>query len=218
VVSACFEEDDVLVQELMSAEVVTVRPGTSITEAAKVLLDADITAAPVVDAGGGVVGIVSRRDLLADRGVDDPRAHLRAAQLDPTDPPHVVADVMSRAVTTLESGDDDARATHVMLEHGFASVPVVDRGRLIGMVSVTDILRAHTHSDSEIAAALRQRFFDYGESQPIATAVVVDGVVTISDPSDPLAARIAEAVAATTEGVVRVHPTSAPVPVTEASR
>jgi CBS domain-containing protein len=214
VVSACFEEDDVLVQELMSAEVVTVRPGTSIAEAAKVLLDADITAAPVVDAGGAVVAIVSRRDLLAHREVDDPRTHLRGAPLDPTDPPHVVADVMSRAVTTLESGDDAAHATRVMLDYGFASVPVVDRGRLVGMVSVTDILRAHTHSDREIATALRQRFFDYGESQSLATAVVDDGVVTISDPSDPLAARIAEAIAATTEGVVRVHPTPAPVPAT----
>ena len=75
-----------------------------------------------------------------------------------------------------------------------------------------------THPDSEVTAALRQRFFDYGESQPLATAAVVDGVVTISDASDLLAARIAEAVAATTEGVVRVHRATAPASATEVSR
>jgi CBS domain-containing protein len=92
-----------------------------------------------------------------------------------------------------------------MIEHGVASLPVVDDGRLVGMISVTDILRAHTHSDEEIADQLRQRFFDYGDSHSLGDVTVNDGVVTITGSSDHLSEVIAEAVAETTEGVVGVR-------------
>jgi CBS domain-containing protein len=194
-----------LVNELMTRKVLALSPDTSIVEAGRQLLDAGVTAAPVLDESGAIVGIVSRRDLLVDREIQDPRAHLKPAHSDPFDPPHSVADVMTRAVITLPVGADDAEAAHLMLHQRIASIPVVDHGLLAGMISVTDILRSHTRTDDEIATALRERFFAYGEDHPLAEVSVDDGVVTITGAADPLTARIAEAVAETTEGVDRVH-------------
>ena len=61
-----------LVHELMSRDVTTVRAETPIVEAARILLEADITAAPVVYEDGTLVAIVSRRDLILGREIDDP--------------------------------------------------------------------------------------------------------------------------------------------------
>jgi CBS domain-containing protein len=194
-----------LVRELLTRSVVTVRPETTISRAGQLLLDNDVTAAPVVDDDLHVVGIVSRRDLLVGREIDDPRAHLIPAHGDTPEPPHLVHDVMTRNVIVIAPTDDDAHAARIMLEHGLASLPVLEQGELVGMISVTDILRSHTHSDAEIARALRERFFEYGESHPLGTVSVDDGVVTVTDSESPLTTRIAEAVAETTEGVVGVH-------------
>jgi CBS domain-containing protein len=194
-----------LVRELMTRSAATVRADTTISRAGELLLDSDITAAPVVDDNGHVIGIVSRRDLLAGREIDDPRAHLIPAHGDSPEPPHLVHDVMTRNVIVIAPIDDDAHAARIMLEHGLASLPVLEHGELVGMISVTDILRSHTHSDAEIARTLRERFFEYGESHPLGTVSVDDGVVTVTDTDSPLTTRIAEAVAETTEGVVGVH-------------
>jgi CBS domain-containing protein len=188
------KENAMLVQELMTQELVTVHPGTSITEAARTLLDKGITAAPVVDDTGALVGIVSRRDLLVGREIEDPRAHLSAVQPGSAEPPHLVHEVMSGKVVTLAPTEDDAHAARLMIEQGYASLPVTHNDQLVGMLSATDILRSHTHSLAE-----------YGESHSLGRVRVDDGVATISDAANPMTARIAEAVAETTEGVVGVR-------------
>jgi predicted transcriptional regulator len=194
-----------LVHELMTRDVTTVRPATPIVEAARRLLDGDITAAPVVYEDGRLVGIVSRRDLIGGRELPDPRAHLAPLRDAEGEPPHLVREVMTEEVVTVEPDDDTARAARLMIEHGVASLPVRDRGRLVGMISVTDILRAHTHPDEEIADQLRQRFLDYGDSHPLGRVSVEDGVVTITDSRDHLSGVIAETVAETVEGVTAVR-------------
>jgi CBS-domain-containing membrane protein len=194
-----------LVHELMTRDVTTVQLETPIVEAARMLLDGDITAAPVVYENGALVGIVSRRDLIKDREIEDPRAHLAPVHDTPGEPPHVVREVMTREIVTVGPEDDTARASRLMLDHGLASLPVTDDGHLVGMISVTDILRSHTHTDEEITEALRERFFEYGDSHPLGSVTVEDGVVTISDTESHLTAVIAEAVAETTEGVVGVR-------------
>ncbi len=93
---------------------------------------------------------------------------------------------MTREMVTVQPDDDTARAARLMLDNGLASLPVTNDGRLVGMISVTDILRAHTHTDEEIADALRERFFEYGESHPLGAVTVEDGVVTITDTENHL--------------------------------
>jgi CBS domain-containing protein len=194
-----------LVRELMTGDPVTVTPETSIVDAARVLLGRDVTAAPVVYETGHLVGIVSRRDLIAGRELEDPRAHLAPVHSQAGRPVHDVREVMTRAVVSVAPYDDSAHAAGLMIQHRLASLPVVDGARVVGMISVTDILRSHTHGDDEIAAALKQRFFEYGESHPLGTVEVQDGVVTIDADGDRLNAVIATAVAETTEGVVGVR-------------
>jgi CBS-domain-containing membrane protein len=194
-----------LVHELMTTDVTTFQSETPIVEAARILLDGDITAAPVVYENGTLVGIVSRRDLIRSRELEDPRAHLAPVHETPADPPRVVRQVMTRELVTVMRDDDTARAARLMLDHRLASLPVTHDGRLVGIISVTDLLRAHTHTDEEIAEALRERFFEYGDSHPLGSVTVEGGVVTISDTENHLTAVIAEAVAETTEGVVGVR-------------
>jgi CBS-domain-containing membrane protein len=194
-----------LVHELMTRDVTTFRAETPIVEAARILLDGDITAAPVVYEDGTLVAIVSRRDLIHGREIKDPRAHLAPVHDTEGEPPHVVRQVMSRDLITVLPDDDTARAAKLMLDHGVASLPVVSHGRVVGMISVTDILRSHTHTGEEIADTLRNRFFEYGDCQPLGTVTVEDGVVTIADSDNSLSAIIAEAVAETTEGVIGVR-------------
>ena len=169
------------------------------------MLEADITAAPVVYEDGTLVAIVSRRDLILGREIDDPRAPGVPVRRTGSEPPHVVREVMSCDVVTVRPDEDTARAARLLLDHGVASLPVVSRSRVVGMISVTDILRAHTHTDDEIAEALRQRFIEYGESHQLGTVSVRDGVVTIAGSESSIAAVIAEAIAEATEGVVGVR-------------
>lgn len=194
-----------LVHELMTRDVTTFRAETPIAEAARVLLDRDITAAPVVYEDGTLVAIVSRRDLIRGREIDDPRARVDPTPRTEGKPPQVVREVMSSDVVTVLPEDDTARAARLMLDHGVASLPVVSHSHVVGMISVTDILRAHTHPDEEIAKVLRQRFLEYGESHALGTVTVQDGVVTIADSASSLSAVIAEAIAETTEGVIGVR-------------
>ena len=67
----------------MTRSVVTVHPDAQITTAARLLLGHDVTALPVVDRDGRLVGIVSRSDLIRGRVLADPRAHLRPAPSTP---------------------------------------------------------------------------------------------------------------------------------------
>jgi CBS-domain-containing membrane protein len=124
-------------------------------EAGHLLLDGRTTALPVVDADR-LVGMISRSDLLRHRVFRDPRAHPQA-DLDRTEPPHTVADMMTPDPITLPPGADEAEAASIMLQHGIRSLPVVRDGRLAGVVSATDILRAQLRGDSRVAGATDRR-------------------------------------------------------------
>jgi CBS domain-containing protein len=162
-----------LVHELMTPDVTTLQLETSIVEAARILLDGNITAAPVVYENGTLVAIVSRRDLIKGREPEDPRAHLKPVHPTAGDPPRVVREVMTRQIVTVLPDDDTARAARLMLDHGVASLPVTDDGRLVGMISVTDILEAQANSGEEIVDDLRERFLAGGEAHPLGTVRVV---------------------------------------------
>jgi len=190
-----------LVREIMTTDVVTVGPGTSVSEIAHMLLDHRISAVPVLDANGWIVGVVSEGDLLrrvevgtepharwweflvggADRLTGDYiKSHGRRA-----------ADVMTRDVFTI---DDDAPLSAVaeLLEtRRIKRVPVVRRGRLVGVVSRSDLVRAliGAAESAEVAgpvddATLRERVVTTLLREPWASPerlniVVSDGVVQI---------------------------------------
>src|SRR4051812_43152428 len=141
----------------MTRPVVTVPPGAQIDAAARLLLGHDVTALPVVDERGRLLGIVSRSDLVRGRVLADPRAHMRPVATDESPAPRTVAHEMTRDVVTLPPEADEAEFAQVMLGRRVNSIPVVDSDEVVGMVSVTDLLRIRTRSDGEIAVDVRSR-------------------------------------------------------------
>jgi CBS domain-containing protein/nitroimidazol reductase NimA-like FMN-containing flavoprotein (pyridoxamine 5'-phosphate oxidase superfamily) len=193
------------VDELMSSPATTVEPGLPISEAGRLLLGHGVTAVCVVDAAGHLVGVVSRSDLLRHRLVRDPRAHLRPVSQDDTEPPHTVAEVMTKDVLALPPSADEADAAEMMLERRVRSLPVVEDGRVVGVVSTTDLLRAAVRGDERVAADVRARVEDATGQQGTWQLHVVDGVVTITGASSPAERDTLRRLAETVPGVVRVR-------------
>lgn len=108
-------------RDIMTSPVISVPLGTSTGDIAETLHRHRISAVPVVDDSGSVVGLVSEFDLLSRSGA--------AAQ-----------DVMTTAVVSVtpETGVDDVR--HLLVDRKFRRVPVLDGGRLVGIVSRGDVV------------------------------------------------------------------------------
>jgi CBS domain-containing protein len=196
-----------LAKELMTEKVVTIPQGATVADASSVLVSHAITAAPVVDTDGRVVGIVSDGDLLRDRLLPDPRAHLRPAHdAERPDPPRLVADVMTTPVHTVPATAAESEILRMMLAYRIKSLPVVDaEHRAVGIVSRGDLLRGHTRSDEALARDVTARLGELATEGDRWVVEVEDSVVTLAGPPGDSARRLAVLVAASVPGVSRVH-------------
>jgi CBS domain-containing protein len=120
--SATTEQTAVPVREIMTGDVETTTPDTTIAELARQLLDGGYSGMPVVDTEGVLVGMVSEYDVISKRGA-------------------TVAEIMSRGVISVPEDAGTDQVAGIMGLHGIRRVPVVRDGRLIGIVSRTDLLR-----------------------------------------------------------------------------
>jgi CBS domain-containing protein len=189
----------------MTRDVVAVDPEMPVREAARILAERGFTSLPVVDPDGHLVGIVTEADILRERLPDDPRSHLRPVA-DPPDPPGSVGDVLSSTVICLGPAADIADAAAVMSESNIRAIPVVDGGRLIGIVSRRDLLRTLIRDDDDVRADVQQRLDAYAGEPGRWKAHVEDGVVTIHGRvSDDRERDLICALARTVPGVLRVH-------------
>ena len=111
-------------------KVVTIGPRDTIREALRRLAEHNIGALVVVDGQGGLVGIVSERDIV--------RALVRteAILVEP------IAAIMTRDVIIGTPQDDLVAVGNTMTEHRFRHLPIVEGGRLVGIVSVGDVVKA----------------------------------------------------------------------------
>ena len=191
-----------LVREIMTVPAHSLPLGSSMEVAIQLLARAHVSALPVVDADHRVVGIVSEADVLRVHLAPDPRAHLRPVPA-PEDPwPTTLDEVMTPdPVTVLESGDG-AHLGHLGADTGWKSVPVTHDGRLVGVVSRSDILRALTTSDSSIRRRLTREFAELGRARWAVS--VAEGQVTVSGTRGKREARLAEGMASAVPGVRRV--------------
>jgi len=136
------------VQTLLALKGVTVHkiePTASIACAAKILSDHDIGALMVTDVEGAIVGIISERDIvrvLSARG--------RAA-LDT-----LVAEVMTRRVMTCTRHDRVDDIMQRMTEGKLRHLPVVEDGRIIGVVSIRDVVKRQLEEMEQDLDALRE--------------------------------------------------------------
>ena len=132
------------------SDVVTTRPDATIAEVARLLKDKRIGAVVVTDADEELCGIISERDLacgLADHGAD-----LLGMR---------VGDVMTREISTCSPDDGIDRLMRQMTEGRFRHLPVVQDGKMIGIISIGDVVK-HRLQELENEAHMLQDYISGG--------------------------------------------------------
>ncbi|MBL6614169.1 MAG: CBS domain-containing protein [Reyranella sp.] len=173
-------------KDVMTRDVVCIGIKESIFDAAEVLLGAGVSAAPVVDGKGLVIGIVSEADLLrrAEIGTAPARkswlarllaSDAAAAHEFVSAHTRKVSDVMTRTVVTTSEDAMLADVVDLMEQHNVKRIPVVRDGKLLGIVSRSDILEALLSREPEGPAVqpsdqeTRRAVVEALEKQPWAT-------------------------------------------------
>jgi CBS domain-containing protein len=122
------------VADIMATQLITFAPDTNIHEAIHILLEQRISGAPVVDKDGALVGMLSKKDCL--------KITFSTSYHEDWGGP--VSDFMSAPVETLDADLDLVSAAEIFLKSHFRRFPVLRHGRLVGLVSRYDILKALT--------------------------------------------------------------------------
>jgi CBS domain-containing protein len=124
-------------------DIVTIDPGASLADTARLLAEKRIGAALILGADRRLVGIISERDIvqaLAARG---------AAALD-----EPVSQTMTRKVETCNENETISSIMERMTKGKFRHVPVIDQGRLIGIVSIGDVVKHRLREMEHESAAM----------------------------------------------------------------
>jgi CBS domain-containing protein len=137
----------------MTSPVVTVHPGATVAEVARLMLERNVSGLPVVDADGRMVGLITKADVvekhaqvhlpiyLAILGYTVP---IRVRHTD-EEIRHVLAvtarDLMRTEPVTIDPGSTVDKAATLMVEHSVNPVPVMDDGQLVGIIGHDDIIR-----------------------------------------------------------------------------
>jgi CBS domain-containing protein len=146
------KEDAMRARDVMTRRVVCLPFDASVFDAAELLLGAGVSAVPVVDAEGVMVGIVSEADLMrrGEIGTSPQRSWLRRLLTDGAaaardfvqSHSRRVAEVMTRPVITAGEETEIAELVRLMEAHGVKRIPIVDRGKVKGIVSRANLVQA----------------------------------------------------------------------------
>ena len=120
------------------AQVETVRPNVTVQQICDQLSAKHIGAAVVLGAGGEVIGVVSERDIIHAVAKHGPGALSRS-----------IDEIMTRDVVSCKLADTSADLMEMMTRGRFRHVPVVEGGRLVGIVSIGDVVKRRIE-DSEL--------------------------------------------------------------------
>ena len=143
-----------LVREVMTAPAVTVAPDTAVGTVARTMIDRGVGAVAVVDSRAVLVGIITESDLLVrqatlhfptyfglldallpvggDRNLDDELRRVLAV---------TAKEAMTHAAHTTGPDEDVGTVAHYMVQHHIHAVPVLEEGRLVGMLFPRDVVR-----------------------------------------------------------------------------
>jgi len=157
-------ESTVRVGHVMTRDVVSVTPDTPLKDVAAALVERGISGLPVCDADGAVVGVLSEADLLVKQGGSPERSGgLFAWLVETASAPdlaklraHTAGEAMTSPAVTVETASPVSEAARTMVSLGVNRLPVVEDGRLVGIVTRADLVRLFTRSDEEIARDIRQ--------------------------------------------------------------
>ena len=142
------------VKDIMTRDVVTVSPETEILQAVKILLENHINGVPVMDADGNIVGILCQSDLVAQqKKIPTPSLFTLLDGFIPlTSLKHIEKEVQKIAATsvthamtpdpvTVQSDATVEEVATIMVNKNFHTIPVMEEGKLVGIVGKEDILR-----------------------------------------------------------------------------
>lgn len=137
------------IADLMSQDVVTVRPETPVSEMKDLFHKHTISGAPVADAHGNLLGVVSLSDLSREKPVEEPKEVAFYANPSwgtirfPTagGDTQTVADIMTNLVISADQDEDLERAADLMVNHGIHRVIVTSAGKVVGVVSSFDLVK-----------------------------------------------------------------------------
>ncbi len=141
------------VRRLMTPEVVTVSPDTPFKQVGELMAEHQISAVPVVDPDGVVIGLVSEADLMLKSEAAEGEAggwsrdsRERRAKTNA----QTAEGLMSSPAITVEPEASLASAARAMRKHGVKRLPVVENGTLVGILSRADVLKSYLRSDDDI--------------------------------------------------------------------
>jgi Predicted signal-transduction protein containing cAMP-binding and CBS domains len=126
-------------------DIISVSPGEPVSKVVALLTDHRIGAVPVVDDNNGVVGIMSERDIIYRLNSDGP------AMLE-----WPVEKVMTAAVVTVPSDTGLLGGLALMTQRRIRHLPVVDEGRMVGFISIGDLVKARMDGIEAEANAMRE--------------------------------------------------------------
>jgi CBS domain-containing protein len=178
------------VRDVMTTRVIWVKKNASFREMAAALREHRVSAFPVVDDDGKVIGVVSEADLLTKEalGIDPDgmpgmitgplrrKEHIKALGI-------TAGDLMTSPPVTVAPEDTVEHAARLMFRRKVKRLPVVDgSAHLVGIISRADVLAVFSRSDEEIREEIKDNIIRDGLLTDPATfgVIVKDGVVTLA--------------------------------------
>jgi len=202
------------IEALMTTDVVTVAPETSLRDVAALLNEKRISGVPVCDESGAVLGVISEADIIRKEQGFAPEVHgvgrwlvrLFDRELDKVEA-HTAREAMTAPALLVRPFDTVAKAARLMVEHRINRLPVTVDGKLVGIVTRADLVRAFHRTDAEIADQIRDEVFVRALwlAPEALDLTVTDGVVTITGTVETESdARVVEHLVRAVPGVVQV--------------
>jgi CBS domain-containing protein len=120
------------IRDIMETDVVTVARGTPILEAIETLVKRNFTGLPVVDKKNHVIGVITEKDVLA--------LSIHNKTYDSSMTTAKVEDFMTTDVITVDANEPLKQLCTSLMKHAFRRVPIVEKGKVVGIVSRKDII------------------------------------------------------------------------------
>jgi CBS domain-containing protein len=202
------------IEALMTKDVLTVGPDAPLKDVAAMLSEKRISGAPVCDRDNIVLGVISEADIIRKEQGLAPEVHgitrwlarLFDGELDKVEA-RTVREAMTAPAMTVRPFDPVSKAARLMVEHRINRLPVAVDGKLVGIVTRADLVRAFHRTDEEISGQIRDEVFVRAlwlgpEELDLA---VEEGVVTIRGTVETESdARVVEHLVRSIPGVVDV--------------
>ncbi len=129
-------------RDIMTDRVVTIGPDAFLQEAIEVIMSMEVSGLPVVDSQGQLIGIITEFALLAT-AYDSKSACETVGQ-------HMTADVL-----TVNADDPIRKVADLFIVHRVRRVPVLERGRIVGLITRRDVLKAVHEAEPQVCGVKR---------------------------------------------------------------